>query len=94
MFSHITALILRPGTIVTDILLSFNDTGSEMISGPKFKFNSSYSVARCHSTDEWRGSSNTSYNIDGKFVIREEGNRLFYPVKTRLICIASFFPLM
>ena len=87
MFSHKTALILSK---CLKIFLSFNDLGSDIINSPKFEFNNSYRVTRCHSIAELMNSSNNSYNIDEKIVVSEEGSRVFNHVQTRQICMAYF----
>ena len=52
MFSHRTALILRPWKMsVWEIFLSFNDRGSDIMDGPEFELNSSFTVTRCPGTD-------------------------------------------
>ena len=56
-------------------------TGSEIINGPEFEFNSSYRVTRRHSAGELINSSNTSNNIDEKLVISEEERRVVNHVK-------------
>ena len=42
-----------------EISLSFHDTGSKIMNGPKFDFNSRYSVTRCYTTDYLIISSKT-----------------------------------
>ena len=70
----------------------FNDGSSEILNGPEFEFNRVYTVIRCHSNDELTNSSNTSKNINEKLAISEEGSRVFYQIRTRLICMGSFLP--
>ena len=88
MFSHKTALILSK---CLKIFLSFNDLGSDIINSPKFEFNNSYRVTRCHSIDKLINSTKKKaiIRIDPKLVISEEGSRVFNRVQTRLICRAS-----